>query len=125
MNFREVKCMEWLFDKSGNAELFLYQDRFISREGRNLGWLYNNDVYHISTGRHIGWYENGILYNGNNDVVAFVRNCQGQLPSRPGIGGIPGTPGIPGRPGKPGFGGRPGRPGRGGWSREYVRAMFL
>lgn len=46
MNFREVKYMEWLFDKSGNAELFLYQDRFISREGRNLGWLYNNDVYH-------------------------------------------------------------------------------
>ena len=97
--------MEWLFDKSGNAELFLYQDRFISREGRNLGWLYNNDVYHISTGRHIGWYENGILYNGNNEVVAFARNCQGHLPSRPGIGGIPGTPGIPGRPGKPGFGG--------------------
>lgn len=117
--------MEWLYDKSGDAKLFMYQDRFISREGKNLGWLYNGNVYHIKTGRHIGWYENGILYDSNNDVVAFTRNCQGHLPSRPGLGGTPGTPGIPGKPGRPGFGGKPGRPGFGGWSRDDVQSMFL
>lgn len=115
---------KWLFDKKGQAQLFLHDDRFISKNGKNLGWLYSNNVYHINNGKHLGWYEKGILYDSNNNVIAFERNCEGHLPSRPGIGGTPGTPGLPGTPGRPGFSGTPGRPGFGGWSNKDIYDMF-
>jgi hypothetical protein len=115
---------EWLYDKRGQAQIFLYgQDRFISKNGRNLGWTIGNNVYSLN-GNHIGWFEGGILYDSRNTVIAFKRDRTGSLPSSPGIGGTPGTPGIPGRPGMPGRSGTPGRPGRGGWSNGLLQEMF-
>ncbi len=93
--------MDWLYDKKGQALLFIYGDRFISKNGKNLGWIFNNNVYGLKNGKHLGWFENGVLYDGMNKVIAFSRNASGYMPSRPGFGGVPGTPGIPGR--------RPGR----------------
>ena len=113
----------WLFDGHGTARLFLHDDRFISKDGKNLGWLVGENVYSLN-GKHLGWFEEGVLYDGQNRAIAFERGARGHLPSRPGIGGIPGTPGIPGRPGRPGLSGVPGKPGRGGWSNLDVEQFF-
>lgn len=116
--------MDWLYDKNGKAQFFVYKDRFISKHGQNLGWLFNNNVYGLHTGNHIGWFEHGILYDGQNNIIAFSRKATRYLPSVPGLGGTPGTPGIPGRPGTPGLSGIPGRPGYGGWSRLSLADFF-
>lgn len=121
---RWYKMTNWLYNRSGQAQLFLYgQDRFISKNGKNLGWVFRNNVYSLN-GRHIGWFEGGILYDSTNNPIAFERTRTGHLPSVPGIGGTPGTPGIPGRPGTPGLSGTPGRPGRGGWSNKSIQDFF-
>ncbi len=114
---------DWLYDKSGEAQLFLHRDRFINKSGHNLGWLVKNNVYSLD-GSHRGWFEDGVLYDGSNDTIAFARNATGRLPSRPGVAGAPGTPGIPGSPGKPGFSGVPGRPGHGGLSSQTLGDFF-
>ena len=49
--------MEWLYNKNGQAELFTYDDRLISKTGKNLAWIYNGNIYNIKNGKHIGWYE--------------------------------------------------------------------
>lgn len=116
--------MEWLYNKKGQAKLFKYGDRFISCKGKNLAWIYSENVYNIRTGKHIGWYEKGVLYDRNNNVIAFTEDCKGYLPYYPGLGGVPGTPGIPGTPSRPGFGGIPGRPGYGGWSNCDIEDYF-
>ena len=64
--------MEWLYNKKGQAKLFKYGDRFISCKGKNLAWIYSENVYNIRTGKHIGWYEKGVLYDRNNNVIAFT-----------------------------------------------------
>lgn len=116
--------MNWLFNRNGQAQLLVYDDRIISKNGKNLAWLYNNSVYSLQSGTHLGWYENGVLYDSYNCVLAFSRDATRYLPSVPGIGGTPGTPGIPGKPGKPGFSGSPGRPGYGGWSNCTLDEFF-
>jgi len=116
--------VDWLYDKNGRALLFTYNDRFISKKGKNLGWIFNNNVYGLRSGKHLGWFENGVLYDGMNRVIAFSWNSSGYLPSRPGIGGTPGTPGIPGRPGTPALSGTPGRLGYGGWSKLSIGDFF-
>ena len=79
--------MEWLYNKKGQAKLFKYGDRFISCKGKNLAWIYSENVYNIRTGKHIGWYEKGVLYDRNNNVIAFTEDCKGYLPYYPGLGG--------------------------------------
>lgn len=39
--------MEWLYNKNGQAELFTYDDRLISKTGKNLAWIYNGNIYNI------------------------------------------------------------------------------
>lgn len=68
--------MECLYDKNGIVKIFRFNDRFISRSGKNLAWIYNENVYHISSGRHIGWFEKGVLFDQDNKVMAFTRNCE-------------------------------------------------
>lgn len=116
--------MNWLYNRNGQAILFTYNDRFISKDGKNLGWIFHNNVYGLRNGKHLGWFENGILYDGRNNVIAFLRDASGCLPSRPGLGGIPGTPGIPGRPGTPGLSGEPGRSDFGRWSSQTIDDFF-
>lgn len=117
------KMVMWLFNKMGEAEIFVYKDRFISKYGRNLSWIQLNNVYSLD-GNHIGWFEDGVLYDQNNDTLAFTATATGYMPYRPGICGVPGVPGIPGRPGMPGFSGIPGRPGFGAWSAETLESFF-
>ena len=115
---------EWLFNKNGHAQFFIYGERFISKNGINMGWQFNNNVYGLNNGRHLGWFENGVLYDGSNNAIAFLQDSTGYLPGRPGIGGRPGTPGIPGTPGRPGLSGTPGRSGYGGWSNLSLEEFF-
>jgi hypothetical protein len=116
---------EWFYDRNGQAQFFLYgDDRFVSKNGNNLGWLFRENLVYSLNGNHIGWLEEGVIRDGNGGVIAFLRDCKGSLPSRPGIGGRPGTPGIPGKPGRPGLSGIMGRPGRGGWSSRGIEDFF-
>jgi len=114
---------DWIFDANGNATIILDNDCFRDNYGRVIAWIDGNNVYSLN-GYHIGWFEKGILYDSNNDVLGFLRNRTGHLPSIPGIGGTPGMPGFSGKPGKPGRSGTPGRPGYGGWSNENLRTYF-
>ena len=43
--------MEWLYNKNGQAELFTYDDRLISKTGKNLAWIYNGNIYNIKKHR--------------------------------------------------------------------------
>jgi hypothetical protein len=120
----EVPAMtDWFFDRSGQIRLFLYNDRFISEQGDNLGWLAGNTVYSL-TGNHIGWLERGVLHDENNDILAFSTKGSGHLPSRPGIGGVLETPEIPQSPPRPGLTGVPERPCYGGWSNKTLEQFF-
>jgi len=94
-----------------------------NNRGTVVAWISGNSIYTLK-GRHCGWFENGILFDSSNDVIGFLRDSTGGLPSVPGIGGTPGTPGFSGKPGRPGFSGVPGRPGRGGWSKEDLSNFF-
>ena len=52
--------MEWLYNKNGQAKLFTYNDRLISKTGKNIAWIYNGNIHNIENGKHLGWYENGV-----------------------------------------------------------------
>ena len=92
--------MEWFYDRSGKAVLFMYDERLISKYGKNLCWVIDGYLYGLRSGKHIGWIEDGKVYDINNDIIAFVKGASG-LPHSIGLQGVPGTPGIPSKPGKP------------------------
>lgn len=115
--------IEWFFDKNGLIRLFLYGDRFISSQGRNLGWLAGGGI-HTLNGSHIGWVEHGVLYDENNDILAISTNGAGYLPARPGINGALQIPEIPPSPVRPHLSGKLERLGYGGWSRKTVEEFF-
>lgn len=115
---------EWFYDRQGKARLFLFEsDRFISKNGRNLGWTFGNNVYSL-IGMHIGWYESGILFDRNNSIIAFKLNTIGNLVYFPTTGGIPDIPRIPRRPLVPGLFNTTGRSKIGGWSNRSLHEMF-
>jgi len=122
-NAETPKMTEWFFDKNGLIRLFLYEDRFISRQGRNLGWLAGGGIYSL-TGIQIGWAEYGVLYDENNDLLAISTNGAGYRPARPGINGAPQIPEIPASPVRPHLSGKLQRLGHGGWSCKTVEEYF-
>jgi hypothetical protein len=124
--FGGIFMAEWFYDRHGQAQLFLYEeDRFISKNGRNIGWTIGSNVYSL-IGMHVGWYENGILYDRHNKVIAFKLNRSGFLTSFTGvIGDTPRLPSIPSRPGRPGLSSKMNRLGPGGWSTKSLQEMFL
>jgi len=113
----------WVYGRNGQATIIHDNDCFRSSHGHVVAWINGNSVYSL-TGLHVGWYDDGVLYDSGNNVIGFLRDCTGSLPSQPGIGGTPGTPGFGGRPGRPGFDGVPGRPGRGDWSSKSLSNYF-
>lgn len=114
---------DWIFGRSGLATVIYDNDCIRNRRGQVTAWISGINVYYRN-GQHAGWFEDGVLSDSRNQVLGFLRDATGHLPSRPGIGGTPGTPGFGGRPGRPGFGGTPGRPGRGGWSSEDLSTYY-
>ncbi|RED65950.1 4-fold beta flower protein [Cohnella lupini] len=116
---------DWYFDRFGQAAFVLAEgDRFVSRNGRNLGWLHLGKQVFSLTGQPLGWLDNGVLRDRSGGVVGFMRSAGPYLPSIPGMSGAPGTPSIPGRPAKPGFAGSVSDPGNGGWSNKTIREFF-
>ena len=114
---------DWIYGSNGQANIIHDNDCFRNKGGQVIAWINRNSVYSLS-GLHVGWFDDGVLYDSDNNVIGFLRDCTGGLPSRPGIGGTPGTPGFCGRPGRPGLRGVPGRPGRGGWSTKNLANYF-
>ena len=78
---------EWIFNGNGNATIIFDDDCLRNSSGIVIAWVYNFSVYNLN-GYHIGWFEKGILYDYNNDVLGFIRNRTGYLPSIPEIGGV-------------------------------------
>lgn len=116
---------EWYFDRYGQAAFVLVEeDRFVSRNGRNLGWLHNTKQVFTLTGQPIGWHDKGVVRDRSGGIVGFTRSASSYLPSIPGMSGAPGAPSIPGKPAKPGFAGSVSDPGSGGWSSKSVRDFF-
>jgi hypothetical protein len=116
---------DWYFDRYGQVAFLLIEgDRLVSRNGRNLGWIYQEKQVFTLTGKPIGWLDKGVLRDLSGNIIAFTRSSSSNLPSIPGMSGAPGTPSIPGRPAKPGFAGSVSDPGSGGWSSKTIRDFF-
>ena len=116
---------DWYFDRYGQASFVLVEgDRFVSRNGRNLGWVHQEKQVFTLTGQPIGYLEKGVLRDRSGGVIGFTRSASAYLPSIPGMSGAPSAPSIPGRPPKPGFAGSVSDPGNGGWSSKSVRDFF-
>jgi hypothetical protein len=116
---------EWYFDRYGQAAFVIVEkERFVSRNGRNLGWIYNEKQVFTLTGKPAGWHDNGIVRDLSGGIIGFTRAASAKLPSIPGMSGAPGTPSIPGKPPKPGFAGSISDPGSGGWSSKSIRDFF-
>lgn len=111
---------EWLIDRNGRMPLFLYHDRFISEQGHNLGWLIGNNVFSL-TGNHLGWFEHGILYDGNNDIVALAAHPTAHKRSFPVEKKLPQ---MPDAPMMPGLSDTPWRPLTGGRSNKTLEEFF-
>ena len=122
-NILEGHMAEWLFGRSGRAQLILDEDCFRNRFGAVVGWLVDDGVY-SKTGMHIGWFERGVIYDQANNTLGFTRDANGYTPARPGLAGVPGMPGFAGRPGRSGLAGRRARPGYGGWSQIPLDNYF-
>ena len=114
---------EWMFDRHGKARIIWDSDKLRSSHGVVVAWIEEPNVY-FRGGRHAGWIEDGVLFDSHNRVLGFLRDAEGNLPSRPGLAGTPGMPGLAGTPGRPGFAGAPGRPGRGGYSSDDIAEYF-
>lgn len=114
---------DWIFNTNGDATIILDGDCLRNEYGEVIAWIYYDSAYSLN-GNHVGWFENGILYDSNNDVLGFIQNRTGYLPSIPAMGGTPGMPGFSGRPGRPGLSGIPGRAGYGGWSNLNLNTYF-
>lgn len=106
-----------------NATVISDSDCIRNNKGQVVAWINNNSVFNLK-GYHIGWFEKGVLYDFNNDVLGYIRDRTGHLPSIPGISGTSGTLGFSCKPGRPGFSGMPGRPGYGGWSNYNLAKYF-
>ncbi|MFC5401877.1 4-fold beta flower protein [Cohnella soli] len=116
---------DWYFDRFGQAAFVVADgDRFVSKNGRNLGWLYQDNQVFSLTGQPLGWLDKGVLRDRSGSVVAFSRSGSASLSSIPGTSGAPGSPSIPGRPAKPGFAGSVSDPGKGGWGSKTIREFF-
>ena len=115
----------WLYDKKGRPCVYLFVDRFIGKNGRNLGGLINNrDVYSLE-GKHIGWFEDDVLFDADSCILGFQREAFVHLPFIPYIVEPTCNPCIPARPDQPEFEGVPARAGFcGGWSDLTVDEFF-
>lgn len=116
---------DWYYDRYGQAAFLLIEkDRFISRNGRNLGWLHREKEVFTLTGRAIGYFEKGVVRDTSGGIVGFTRDAGATLPSIPGMSGAPSAPSAGGRPPKPGFAGSVSKPPSAGWSSKSVRDFF-
>jgi hypothetical protein len=116
--------MEWFYDKNGSAQFFLFDDRLISKTGKNLGWLINGHVYALNNGKHLGWFDNGVLYDEKNSVLAFTYNAKGNIPYKPSLSSLPSKPSIPSRPYLPSLSSISSRPSLGNWSVHTIDDFF-
>jgi hypothetical protein len=124
-NSEENTMSDWYYDRYGQAAFILVEgDRFVSRNGRNLGWIHLEKQVFSLTGLPVGWHDKGLLRDRSGGVVAFTRSASVYLSSIPGMSGAPSTPSVPGRPPKPGYVGSVSDPGSGGWSSRSVRDLF-
>ena len=84
----------WFFDRYGTPLILLrdlVDNRFVDRQGRNLGYISGNAIYNYG-GRHCGWIENGVIRDLSGFSVAFMRGANDS--PRP-IFPIPQIPPIP------------------------------
>lgn len=133
---------EWLYDKNGDAKLYLDEDKFISRSEKVLGTLEGNEVI-SPTGEVVGLFRKGVLYDSDNRPVAFIENARGYIPGLSDILGAPGSPdfsdsgegtldfedntnvtNFSGAMGSPGDSGIPQNPVEGGWSDVTLEDLF-
>ncbi len=116
----------WFYDRKGKPCVFLYEDRFISRDGHDIGWLVNNRDIYSRTGEHIGWFEADVIFDACNRVLAFQQGAIVSLPFVPYTVSMPESPCIPSRPDQPEFHAAPIKPEYcSGWSHLDAEELFL
>lgn len=133
---------EWLYDKNGDAKIYLDEDKFYSKNEQEVGLLEGQDV--LSPGGEIvGLFIKGVLYDTDNRPVAFTETAKGYIPELDEVIGSPGAPDfsdfadenvdyseetgvinpVHNRNGL-GHSGEPLHPVNGGWSDESVEDLF-
>ncbi len=114
---------EWLYDKNGDAQLYLEEDKIIYKDDRQIGTLDGKDVYAIS-GELIGSYSSGVLYDTDSRPVAFTEAAKGYIPSGTDLYGSSTVDDNDFAPNEPGESGEPYVPVHGGWSDVTVEELF-
>lgn len=91
----------WFYDRYGVPEiLFLLDNRFVDKQGNNLGYAENDKIYNYH-GRHCGWIENGVIRDVDGYCVAFSDGADDfptpifPIPRIPPIPRYPRIPPIP------------------------------
>jgi hypothetical protein len=114
---------EWLYDKNGDAKLYLEEDKFMSNDQRIIGTLDGEDVYAVS-GEYIGSFIKGVIYDTDDRIVALTEHAQGYVPTGDDVFGSPTMPDVEYAPNGLGLSGNPVNPVHGGWSDETLDDFF-
>ncbi|MGE5364913.1 MAG: 4-fold beta flower protein [Bacteroidota bacterium] len=81
---------EWLYDKNGDAKIYLDEDKFINHKEEVVATLEGIEVL-SPTGEMIALFKKGVLYDSDNRPVAFIENARGYIPGLSDIFGDPGN----------------------------------
>lgn len=122
---------EWLYDQSGDARLYLEEDRLISKSGKPLGRIEDGIVYSAND-EVIGAIKGGVLYDNDERPIAFTETGRGYIPTTSDIfGGDPDNSeyistdeNLTAEPGQPGISGVPYKPVSGDWSDMTLEEYF-
>lgn len=114
---------EWLYDKNGEAKIYLTEDRFLSKSDKEIGTLEGSDVFSMS-GELIGSIANGVLYDTDNRAIAFFEHAKGYIPSLTDITGNTQMDEAQNIPANLGDSGEPVVPVHGDWSDMTLEELF-
>ena len=100
--------MIWFFNRYGEPQIILNdQERFLDRQGNNLGYIKDRNMIYNYSGKHCGWIEGHVIRDIQGHTIGFCSYSQDYpspifpitrivpIPSIPKIPPIPKIPQIP------------------------------
>ncbi len=114
---------EWIYDKNGDTKIYLEEDKFMTKNGKQVGTLEGEDIFSIE-GEYVGSFQNGVIFDTDNRPVAFTERAKDYIPSGSDITGSDGIDDLSFVPEGLGFSGSVYNPISGGWSDINVEELF-
>ena len=114
---------ELLFDCDWEITGIIDDDCLRTVEVEVVAWVSGENVYNVNRD-HAGWFADGVLYDSDNETLAYLQNAKGYIPFRQFLSGTPGMPGFSEKPYKPVMIGESGRPSYGSFSSYKLKDYF-